>query len=79
MDLWRSMAFFSSLGSQRKGGLGDRFKGLASDELPLPIVSLVANLMGSLRAVFPNPRSADRYRSVDQMVLGHGTGAVGLQ
>lgn len=39
----------SSLGSQRKGHLGVRFRGLAWDELWLPIVPLVASLAGSLR------------------------------
>ena len=38
----------SSLESQRKGGLGDRFKGLAWDELLLLIAPLVASLVGSL-------------------------------
>ena len=39
---------FSSLKSQRKCGLGDRFKGLSQDKLPLPIVPLVENLVGPL-------------------------------
>ena len=38
-----------SLGSQRKGDPGDRFRGLAQDKLPLPDAPLVASLTGSLR------------------------------
>lgn len=34
--------------SQRKGGLGDRLRVLAWDELALPIASLVASLVGTL-------------------------------
>ena len=37
------------LESVRKGGLGDRFRGLAWDELFLPIAPLVASLRGTLR------------------------------
>lgn len=40
---------FGSLRSLRKGGLGDRFKGLARDELLLPTDPLVASLLGTLR------------------------------
>ena len=39
----------SSLGSQRKGGLGGRFRGLAWNELLLSIASLVASLVGTLQ------------------------------
>ena len=42
-------ATVSSLESQRKGGLGDRFRGLTQDELLLPIAPLVVRLVGSLR------------------------------
>ena len=42
-------AAVSSLESQRKGNLGNRFRGLAWDELPLPIAPLVASLERSLR------------------------------
>ena len=37
-----SGAGVSSLESQRKGNLGNRFRGLAWDELPLPIAPVVA-------------------------------------
>ena len=40
---------FSSLGSQRKGGLRDMFKGLTQDKLLLPADPLVTSLLGSLR------------------------------
>ena len=40
-----SEAAVSSLGSQRKGGLGNRVRGLAQDKLPLPIAPLVASLL----------------------------------
>ena len=43
-------AAFSSLKSQSKGGLRDRFRGLAQDELPLPAPSLVESLTGMRRA-----------------------------
>ena len=39
---------FGSL-RREKGGLRERFRGLAQDKLLLPIASLVASLMGSLR------------------------------
>ena len=42
-------ASVSSLESQRIGGLGDRFRGLAWDELLLPTAPLVASLVGTLR------------------------------
>ena len=35
------------MGSQRKEALETRFRGLAWDELPLPIAPLVASLMGT--------------------------------
>ena len=46
-------------GSQRreKGGLRERFRGLAQDKLLLPIASLVASLMGSLRVLEKERRS----------------------
>lgn len=37
-------SYFDSLRSQRKGGLGGRFRGFAGDELPLPIAPLDASL-----------------------------------
>ena len=37
------------LGRQRKGGLGDRFMGLAQEEPPLSTAPLVASLAGTLR------------------------------
>ena len=43
-------AAVSSLKSQRKRGLGDRFRGSARDKLPLPAAPLVASLVKSLRA-----------------------------
>ena len=39
----------SSLGNWRKEGLGDRFRGLARDKLPLPMAPPVASLLGTLR------------------------------
>lgn len=42
-------AAVSSLESQRKGDLGDRFKDLTWGELPLPIAPLVASLARTLR------------------------------
>ena len=42
-------AAVSSLETQRKGGLEDRFRGLAWEELPLPIIPLAAGLVGFLR------------------------------
>ena len=39
-------AAVGSLESQRKRGLGDRFRGLAWDKLLLVIAPLVTNLMG---------------------------------
>ena len=36
-------------GKSEQRGLGDRFRGSAWDELPLPIVPLLASLVGSLR------------------------------
>ena len=45
----KGRAAFSSLGSQRKGGLGDRIRRLAWDKLPLPTAPLAASLMGTLR------------------------------
>ena len=48
--LWKKMnqggAAVSSLKSQRKGGLGYRFRALAREELPLNIAVLVASLSG---------------------------------
>lgn len=37
------------LETQRKRGLGGRLRGLAWGELLMPIASLVANILGSLR------------------------------
>ena len=34
---------------REKGGLGDRFRRLAQDELPLPIAPLVASFLENLR------------------------------
>ena len=51
----------SSLESQRKVDLGDRFRGLAQEKLPLPTAALVASLLGPLstggkhKARGPNP------------------------
>ena len=39
----------NSLESQRKAGLGGRFRGLAWNDLPLPDAPLVASLTGTLR------------------------------
>ena len=47
-------AAVSSLGSQRKGGLGDRLRGLAQDELLLLIAPLVASLVGTLKSLEEN-------------------------
>ena len=47
------MGCLNSLGSQRKGGLRDRFRGLAWDKLPLPIAALVASLIGTIRVCLP--------------------------
>ena len=46
-------AAVTSLESQRKGDLGDRFRGLALDELPLPVAPLLASVMGTLRRCWP--------------------------
>ena len=43
-------AAVSFLESQRKGGLGDRCRGSAQDELLLPAAPLVASFRGPLRA-----------------------------
>ena len=54
-------AAVSSLESQRKVDLGDRFRGLAQEKLPLPTAALVASLLGPLstggkhKARGPNP------------------------
>ena len=40
---------FGSQGSQRKDGLGHRFRGLARDKRPLLIAPLIASLLGSLK------------------------------
>ena len=42
-------AAVSSLRTQRKGGLGERIRAIAQDNLPLPSATLVASLTGPLR------------------------------
>lgn len=43
-EMGQGGAAFSSLKSHRKGGLGDGFRGLAQDDLPLPTAPRVASL-----------------------------------
>ena len=47
-EVSQSGAGLGSPESQRKGGLGDRFRGLAQDELPLLTAPLVASLVETL-------------------------------
>lgn len=42
-------SWVDSLKSQRRGSLGDRFRMLAWDKLPLPVAPLVVSLVGTLR------------------------------